>query len=46
MTKLRRMRLVVYVAQVGEMRRAYKFSVGKTKGKRPLRYPGVNGRYY
>jgi hypothetical protein len=34
--KSRRMRLVGYVARVGEKRNAYRFLVGKSEGKRQL----------
>jgi len=37
--KLRRMRVTWDVARLGEMRSAYKISVGKSEGKRLLRRP-------
>jgi hypothetical protein len=37
--KLRRIRLVGHVAQMGEVRNAYSILVGKPEGKRPFRRP-------
>jgi hypothetical protein len=37
--KARRMRWVGYVARMGEKRNAYRLSVGKPEGRRPLRRP-------
>jgi hypothetical protein len=39
MIKLRRMRWVGHVAQMGEERNAFRLLVGKSEGKRPLRRP-------
>jgi len=42
--KLKRIRWAVHAARMREKRGIYRVSVGKTKGKRTLRYPGVDGR--
>jgi hypothetical protein len=39
MTKSRRMRWAGHVARMGETRKAYRISVGKPEGKRPLGRP-------
>jgi hypothetical protein len=39
MIKSRRMKLAGHVARMGEKRTAYRISVGKPKGKRPLGRP-------
>jgi hypothetical protein len=39
MMKLRRMRLAMHVARMGEKRNAYRILVGKPEGKRPLGRP-------
>jgi hypothetical protein len=39
MIKSRSMELIGHVARMGEMRNAYKISVGKPEGKRPLGKP-------
>jgi hypothetical protein len=38
------MRLAGHVARIGEWRGVYRVLVGKLGGKRPLRYPGIDGR--
>jgi hypothetical protein len=39
MIKWRRMRWAGHVARIGEKRKAYRISVGKPEGKRPLGKP-------
>jgi hypothetical protein len=42
--KARMMRWVGHVARMGEVRGAYNFLVGKSKGRRPLGRPSIDGR--
>jgi hypothetical protein len=44
MIKLRRMRLMGYVARMWEWRGVYRVLVGKSKGKDHLEDPGIDGK--